>query len=320
MIDPSSIHQGQLTMRLMQRLLSGVLMAVLLAWVEAADPGQTGVTKPEVSEKACPVKVISAATQDGHQATAVVRKPPGKGPFPAIVFLHGGLNQLDVQSLTRASLRQPTSPRFLAAGYVTVHATFRSRKEDPQTRAALVDCLAIIEQVKQMPEVDPKSIVLFGGSGGGSLALELAGETELAAIAAGEPATVLFAGLLTKENQNLPQIMADPRRFYTPDLQKYTQAKIRRINCPVLIVQGDVHPINKINNEIIIPELKAAGKRLEVILYPGQPHGFYFGGNGAPEAGQKCFDDSHAFFKRHLATQPRPLEESLVKRVPVDRK
>jgi dienelactone hydrolase len=302
--------------------MKGCATAVLTALAFAGGAwaqGQAPVTWPQVSEKACPAEVIEAPTPDGKKASAVVRKPPGKGPFPAVVFLHGGLDQRDVKALRQDALAQPTATRFLAAGYVTVHATFRSRREDPQTRDALVDCLAIIAHVKKMPEVDSKSVVILGGSGGGSLALELAGEAELCAAAAGEPASVLFTGMFTRETggrDKLGPIMDDPKRFYTPELEKFTREKVRKINCPVLIVHGDKHPINKINHEIIIPELKKAEKKLEVIAYPGQPHGFYFGRGGTPEAARKCFDDCHAFFKKHLPTPPTPLDESLVKQVP----
>ncbi len=114
--------------------------------------------------------------------------------------------------------------------------------------------------------------------------------------------------------------MRDPKRFYTPELQRRTRDKIAKITCPILIAHGDQHPINKFNDEILIPELKKADKKLEVILYPGQPHTFYFGGKETAEASRKAFEDTHAFFKRHLKTQSVPLEESLVKQVPVGRK
>jgi dienelactone hydrolase len=223
--------------------------------------------------------------------------------------------------LKQELLSQPTATRFLAAGYLTVNTTFRSRSKNPQTKDALHDCLAILEDVRRMPQVDAKSIVAMGGSGGGSLVLELAGDAELCAVAAGEPASVLFTGMMT-DGQNRPlleQIMDDPKRFYTPELQKFTREKIARIRCPVFIAHGDKHAINKVNHEIIIPELKAAGKKLQVTAYPGQPHGFYYGRSGTPEAAQKFFDDCHAFFQRHLATQPKPLEASLVQQVPIER-
>jgi hypothetical protein len=45
----------------------------------------------------------------------------------------------------------------------------------------------------------------------------------------------------------------------------------------VLIVHGDIHPLKIINQEIIVPELKAANKPVEYIEYAGQPHGFWWG-------------------------------------------
>jgi len=286
--------------------------------------GQTKVTRPEVSEKACPLEVIEAPTRDKHKATAVVRKPPGKGPFPAVILLHAGMGRKElergVDGAKQDALNSQQHTRFLAAGYVTVTALRRGSKRDPQAPDSMADCLAVVEAVKKMPAVDPKSVVIFGHSGGGSFALELAGETPLAAIAAGEPATVLFTGMLNKESRELDKMMEDPKPFYTPDLQKRTREKIAKINCPILICQGDQHPINKVNNEVFIPELKNADKKVEVITYAGQPHSFFFGSIATGDAGKKAFDDAHAFFKKHLPTQPSPLEESLFKQVPVGRK
>src|SRR5580765_1230889 len=69
-----------------------------------------------VSAAACPAEIISVTTPDGNKATAVVRQPPGPGPFPAIVFLHGGLNQRNVDRVKREVPTMPTNSRFLAAG------------------------------------------------------------------------------------------------------------------------------------------------------------------------------------------------------------
>src|ERR1041384_5887197 len=138
-----------------------------------------------VSEQDCPLETIEVPAAEGHKVLGVLRKPPGPGPFPALVHLHGTLDIKSLASL-QAWTRDATPSRFLAAGYVLVTPTFRSRTEDPQTRNALVDCLTMIDYVKKRSDVDPRSVVVWGDSGGGSLALELAGETDLAAIAAQE--------------------------------------------------------------------------------------------------------------------------------------
>ena len=286
--------------------------------------GQAKVTRPEVSERACPLAVIEAPTRDGQEATAVVRKPPGEGPFPAVILLHAGMGRKELErgvEGARADARHGQQhTRFLAAGYVTVSALRRGSRRDPQSPDSMADCLAIVAAVKELPEVDPESVVVFGHSGGGSLALELAGQTSLAAVVAGEPATVVFTGMLSSESRELDAMMGDPRRYYTPELQARTREKIAAIACPILICQGDQHPINKVNDEVFIPELKRAGRDVEVMIYPGQPHSFFFGSLATGDAGQKVFDDAHAFFRKHLPTRPVPLDGSLVKPVPVGRK
>jgi len=98
--------------------------------------------------------------------------------------------------------------------------------------------------------------------------------------------------------------MNEPKRFYTPEVQRHTRGKIQKIASPIFIAHGDRHAINRINNEVFIPELKAAGKTVKVVLYPGSPHGFSMGRRGSADAAKKFFADAHVFFTRHLPTKP----------------
>jgi dipeptidyl aminopeptidase/acylaminoacyl peptidase len=268
------------------------------------------------------VQVVAIPGRAGNEVTAVVRQPPGSGPFPAIVLLHGGLSPYSLPALKQESLTRPNYTRFLADGFVIVVPTFRSREANPQSRDALDDCLAVIDYVKKMPVVDAASVAVLGGSGGGSLALELAGETDLCAVIAGEPATVLFTGLMVRGMSDrgpvFQEVMRNPKSHYTSELQKFTRAKIAQIHCPVLIVHGDIHPLKIINTQIIVPELKAAGKSVEYIEYQGQAHGFWWGAADGV-VGQKVFDDAMRFLKPTLKTQPAPLDQSLITRVPAGR-
>ncbi len=297
----------------------GALTLLGFSWTNAQT--QTKVTVPSVEEKDCPITIIEPVARDGQKTTAVVRKPPGKGPFPAVVFLHGGLTPFPIDEL-KNRVRRGNLSRFLAAGYVTVAATFRSRKDDPQSPKTLWDCLAVIDAVKKMPEVDPKSVVLWGQSGGGSLALECAGETPLAAIAVEEPATVLLMGMMTAERnfgtKGFKEMMTDPKRLYTPEMEQLTRKKVAKIGCPVLIASGGQHPVNKANDEIFIPELKRANKTFETILYRGEPHGFS-GGGGSPGAEKKFFEDCQTFFTKRLATKPAAVAPALIREVPARR-
>jgi dipeptidyl aminopeptidase/acylaminoacyl peptidase len=291
---------------------------------------QERITRPEISEETCPLEQIEPVARDGHRGLGFLRKPPGAGPFPVIFWIHGGLVTAPAEKLRASALNLITPSRFLAAGYVVPVITYRSRDHDPQSRVSLEDCLAAVEHVRRMPFADPKSIVVYGCSGGGDLALEVAAATELCAAVPEEPASLLLTGIF---NSKFPKkgerftpmdsssISEDPKRYYTPEYQKLTRAKLARIRCPILIVQGDQHSINRFNAEVLIPELRAAGKRLEVITYPGEPHCFGFNGNRKTDPGMKAawklFHDTDAFCRRWLPTKPRPIDSSLVKRVPM---
>ncbi len=153
----------------------------------------------------------------------------------------------------------------------------------------------------------------------------------MCAIVAEEPASFIFAGIFNasfpKKGQRLTPadsvpIGQDPRHFFTPEYQKLTRAKIARIRCPILLLQGDKNWVVPFNNQVLIPELRAAGKSLEVISYPGEPHCFAFYGNPPrsprPAAVLKAFHDSEAFCRRYLKTRPKALDPGLVKQAPLE--
>jgi hypothetical protein len=152
--------------------------------------------------------------------------------------------------------------------------------------------------------------------------------TDVTALAVEEPAAVHFTGITDKNiprsgpryapDDSLP-ILADPKRYYTPRYQTITRDKIGRILSPILIVQGDQHPLNRFNREVLIPELQSAGKALEVPTYPGEPHCFAFGSPPrAAQAALKAFQDTDAFFRRHLNTQPKPIDPTLIAHLPLN--
>jgi dienelactone hydrolase len=294
--------------------------------LKAADP----VMRPAVSETACPLERISPIAQDGHPGLAFLRKPPGKGPFPSVVIIHGGLVRQPEEDLKGYALNSPLPCRFLAEGYVVAALTYRSRDHDPQDKACLQDCLAVVNHLKRLPVVDPNSVVVSGCSGGGDLALEVAAATEVCAIVPEEPASMLLAGVYNTSAPKLGArytpmdaafISTNPKRYYTPEFQKLTRTKLARIQCPILIIQGDVQPVNRFNQEVLIPELRAAGKKLDVLTYSGEPHCFCFYGEGQrtphPDIALKAFTDMQSFCRRHVPTKPKALDPTLVKLVPV---
>ncbi|HZI79127.1 MAG TPA: prolyl oligopeptidase family serine peptidase [Vicinamibacterales bacterium] len=314
--------------------LAGVVLtcSVRLATSQllAIDPG----TRPDVSPESSPLQVVNPVAKDNHRGLALLRRPPGNGPFPAVVIVHPGMTTFSQTALTEYMLRAAPPSRFLAAGYVVALTTYRSREVDPQSSVSANDVAATVDYVRKLDFVDAKSIGLIGCSGGGDLALEIATTTDVAAIVAEEPASMMFTGVF---NQDVPKagerftpqdsmpIVADPARHFSEKYQRFTRGKIATIRSPILIVQGDEQsPLNRWNAEVLVPELRRAEKRVAVNSHAGERHCFAWDGRTpdgtwrhAPAAA-KAHGEADEFFRRHLSTQPKPVSASLVKHVPLE--
>ena len=283
------------------------------------------VTRPVVSEDVSPLMPIEPVASDGYRGEGYMRRPPGDGPFPAVVFVHGGLTRWPTDDLLNYSHRAHPS-RFLAAGFVVAVVTYRSRDDDPQSDVSRKDVVAAIDQLKALPYVDSASLVVRGTSGGGDLALAVAATTDVAAIIAEEPASIMFTGIWNEESPKAGdrytprdgnEIFENPSAYYTDEWKRHTQAKIASINAPILIVQG--HPsrnINSFNAAVLLPELAAAGKTFDVHEYAEEPHSFAFysqpGRTPRPSVALKAYEAMVEWLMPHLATKPVPIEPSLV--------
>lgn len=298
----------------------------VLASVAAAVPA-TEATFPLIPEERVPISEVRVS----ETAYGAVRKPPGDGPFPAILFLHGGLGQTPMANLRTNAVRQPAQARFLAWGYVTVTATRRAIRHDPQDRGAVADTLQLVRAVRDLKHVNAESVALYGGSGGGTLAFEVASVTdELAAIVAGEPATIIFMEMFTREHivfdesgkptgdRRWDVMNADPRAQYTPGIRERTRSKLAAFSTPALILHGDIHPLAKFNLGVFIPELEALGKPVTVKTYSGEPHGFYWGRGRDPARALQSNMDADAFLRQHLRAPPRPIDTAWANAVAVE--
>lgn len=282
---------------------------------DGAAPAFHWPVKPiKIPESECPVLPIDATGSDGRKLRAWWRKPASETSHPAIVFIHGGLKQFPDDSLRQHLTDNPVITRFLSKGYAVVMATFRTYEQDVQSRGPIEDVREILKQTAKLPQVDSKRISLYGGSGGGNIALELGGAPEVCAIVAGEPATVLYTGMLTTGDYGPRlEMMANPERFFTSELKAKTREKLKSIRAPVLILHGDRHDLHKLNKPLFVPLMLEAGVRVEYREYPGYGHGFYFGGGddrwgkGADETVvEKVVQDTHEFLSQTLPTVEKP--------------
>ena len=307
--------------------MKATILCTVALLAGAPAPASDAVTFPRVDEATAPIVELEVS----EHAYAALRKPPGDGHFPAIVFLHGGLGQSPMSQLRRNAVEGPAQSRFLAWGYVAVTATRRAIRHDPGDRGVVEDTLALVDAVQALPYVDRESVVLYGGSGGGTLALEVASVSdELAAIVAGEPASIIYMGMFAKEHVVLDDagkptrdrrwdvMNADPQKLYTPELRDHTRSKLEGLSTPTLILHGDQHALKKFNFGILIPEMESMGKPVTVIRYPGEFHGFYWGQGRIPHLARKANRDADAFIRKHVNVQPTPIKETLLEWVEVE--
>jgi acetyl esterase/lipase len=239
----------------------------------------------------------------------------------------------------KAILRRATGSRFVAAGYVTVVPTHRGRNDDPQSPGVVADVLAVLDHVRGLPATDPGSVALYGCSAGADLALDIAAQRNVAAVAIEEPASLFFTGMFNeatdkaeaqfRDTDAIP-LLVDPQRFYTDAMRARTREKIGEITSPVFLLEGDQLFLgvdhHRVANEILVPELVAEGLSIERSLYPGQFHCFGMGvtvfgiADDLQEAMRRSFEDVDSFFKDHVGTQPIDVDESLLEFVsaPID--
>lgn len=284
----------------------GLFALTLALRGQESDSGET-VFRPVISEAVSPVQLIAPVASDGVAGEGFLRKPPGDGPFPAVVLIHGGAPRWPTAQLREFAVHTHAT-RFLEAGYVVVSMTRRDLDlslGSTEEQASVRDVFAVIDYLKDLPYVDPGSVVLRGTSVGGYLALEGGAGREVAAVMVEEPFSFPFVGVSGGRGGS-----------GTPDL-----AKIRQLNSPILLIRGDQTPnINDFNREVFIPALRSQGKSLRVETYPGELHSFAFYNSAErtlrPAVALEAFEVIDAFFREHVTTQPIGFDTALVAHVP----
>ena len=289
--------------------------------------GQGANRKPptppvELSKELYPIITDSVVSSDGKEHPLVYRKPVGDGPYPVILFFHGGVRSFDESGITQ-QLNGATPTRFLNKGYMIVMPARRETKdlfaiESPKsfTGGLIYDALASVEKTKELPGADPDSIVIFGGSAGGSLAIESLAYTDVAALVLGEANPTLFTGLWLKHAEETggifgrTQLYVDFDRYFTDEIRENVRYFFSQIKCPILFLNGGNRGKPMPEMPIFFEAVEYKGNNAKNITYPKFTHGFYFGGGQVIPTGEELDEmvkDTHRFILPYLKTKPKPL-------------
>ena len=121
-------------------------------------------TLPDIGGSTDDVTLFKAG---GVNVTADIHRPKGDGPFPVLVYLHGGGWIMGTPKTHRR-----LAFRFAEAGYLVVNVHYRLAPEFPFP-AAFDDCVAAIRWVADNIDRyggDPARLAVGGDSAGGNLA------------------------------------------------------------------------------------------------------------------------------------------------------
>jgi acetyl esterase/lipase len=237
---------------------------------------------------------------DGSEIAARVYTPPeGEGPFPLIVYFHGGgwvIANIDVYD---------ASARALAAGAnaVVVSATYRQAPE-VQFPAQHEDANAAYEWIVENSgqfNADAERLAIAGESAGGNLAMNVAIHARDAQLT--QPDHILSVYPIATNDMTTPSyeayadaaplsrdgmmwfvenVFADPSEAADPRINLIGRDDLAGLP-PVTIINAEIDPLQS-EGEILAERLAAAGVTVEQMTYPGVTHEFFGMGTVVPQA------------------------------------
>ena len=295
----------------------------------------TDVIEP-VRDSEFPLHLIYVETIDGMYAPIGLRKPPGNGPFPAILFAHmnGGLGTQWIREWTQNG--SWTLEQFLKAGYAVALIRYRAEVKEGYGTPLVEgkqegrqifnrgpfeyeDAISIIKFVKTLPYVDPDRVGYLGLSHGGEMLMKIASEYNgLRAGIASEPASIDYLARRPQPRDPSAPPPPETMKVNSEEMQRKaveelrgridTNVAMQRINAvkmPIL-VQGRERDHNQAIFRLNYELLRDAGKKVEWKSYDHEEHGFIFvkrnaQGVYAPDAAQlEIVKDSIAYFDRQM--------------------
>lgn len=233
-----------------------------------------------------PTENIEFTAKDGNDAHGLITKPENfkaGSPVPTILFIHGGPNGQDAHGFD--FLRQWVATK----GFAELNVNYRGSSGRGQAYSQAIaddwgdkevlDLMAGVDKAVSMGIADPNRMCVTGWSYGGILTDYMIASTDrfkCAISGAGTANALSFYGvdqyILQYDNEIGPP---------WKDLQSYIKISYpflqidKRVHTPVMFMGGtsDMN-VPLLGGEQMYEALKSLGRPTELVVYPGQFHGF----------------------------------------------
>jgi dipeptidyl aminopeptidase/acylaminoacyl peptidase len=238
---------------------------------------------------------------DGTAFYSCFRKPDGDGPFPAVLFIHGGYG--DDPKYTSAMLDWSLADLLLQEGFVVFSTDYRV----DHTGKDIGDIVAAFKFVADLPYVDDRKIAFFGDSHGAYLAIMAATQTR--------PSALIHGWGVADMTEWYGHIKGIPASYYqkvTSDLAKslggtpdqapeaYRQVSpathVANIKCPILILHGEEDKdVPVAHAHILARAIERAAGEFQLEIFKKAGHGLR-----SPEDRRKMDPLAFSFLNKHL--------------------
>jgi predicted esterase len=268
------------------------------------DPEHVTIVE-EVPGSDIPLELKYLETWDGLYAPIGLRLPPGDGPHPLVLLASGngggGMHWIRHAVAERGYIMD----RLLDRGYACAWIRYRTEVElgyenggplirdtrqgrDMFNRSPLEyeDEIAIVEQLKEDPRIDPDRVGLIGMSHGGEMVLKLTSEYQgIKAAVASEPAAHEFLALSPDETafvepetgmRNIEEMqMVETEKVRARIDMDKARVRISTIETPMLVMGRDddhLQGIFRVTYEL----LAEANKPVDWVSWDHDLHGYVY--------------------------------------------
>jgi dipeptidyl aminopeptidase/acylaminoacyl peptidase len=221
---------------------------------------------------------VTASAPDGYPVHGWVVRPPGPGPHPVLLMIHGGpQTQYGWRLFDEAQV-------YAGAGYAVVMGNPRGSSGyglaharaivGNVAEASAADLLALLDAALKTPDLDSDRVGVLGGSHGGFMTTWLAAHHGSRFRAAVSERAVNAIDSFTGSS-DVGWFFADG--LYGPDrARQAAQSPLTyadRIDVPMLIIHSEHDwrcPVEQAQRLFVA--LKRRGARVEMLLFPGEGH------------------------------------------------